>query len=81
MNSAHSLNYSTALIPKDNKSRRIPEFEGRLYDKTPEKAADDNVVTCADTSVANLSWWEVEFSEKAVIHTVVLQTGIGFGCK
>ena len=48
---------------------------------TPSNAVDRDVKTCAETQLENSTWWRAQLDDDYSIHTVVMKTGVGFGCE
>ena len=46
-----------------------------------ELAVDNDDSTCAITRPDNMSWWQSAMNVTAHVHTIVLKTGVAFGCK
>ena len=44
-------------------------------------AVDDDDSTCAETAVEGATWWKSDSENEYLVHTVVVKTGISFGCK
>ena len=44
-------------------------------------AVDNTDTTCTQTRPDQVTWWEGVMEEDYVVHTVVVKTGLAFGCK
>ena len=62
-------------------SNQKTEQSSVYKDHSALKAVDNNDETCAETVVQNHTWWQSMLEGSYIVHTVVLKTGVAFGCK
>ena len=64
-------------MAKESKLRQSSTYNSQ----GAELAVDNDDRTCAVTRPDNTSWWQSAMSITAHVHTIVLKTGVAFGCK
>ena len=50
-------------------------------DHLATQAVDNSDDTCAVTKLEEQTWWQSVMNTPNIVHTVVLKTGLAFGCE
>ena len=78
---ARDVDMSSQYVPLWKDGHKLVQYEGFLFNRTPDKALDNDIRSCADTAVGNGSWWRIELPHDVIVNEVVVQTGTTFGCE
>ncbi len=73
--------WTLTLFPVNLGQLGTPSQSSTYSGLTADLAVDDDVATCSGTSTDVPTRWQTTFSAGYSVHTVVLQTGVTFGCK
>ena len=69
--------FSAADLAVGQGTDQSSDYEGHVS----PMAVDSDIDTCADTQLESVTWWRTQMAEEFHVHTIVMKTGVGFGCK
>ena len=76
------MSYQCSNLLTDDLADKANQIHSSSYNEmSANLAVDNNDATCTLSPPEDTTWWSNNMEDEYVVHTMVLKTGLAFGCK